>query len=256
MKTDHKIFLTILGAGTMVPTKKRNPAGFLIQANNKNILLDAGHGTIRRMTDFGFNVQDIDLIFISHFHTDHFGDAFNLIHTRWVDDAYQKRTHKKLTFIGPQSLEKRYKLWRKIYWPEPEEHYPITFQQGPAKLKLGKIQIETFPVMHVKWFPSVGIIIRFAGKKLVYTGDVGAEHNFDDLVQKTKNADLLITEASYEKPTPNHYAVEQVKKLAYAAQIHKVLIVHVRPQHIKQIQKICQKEPKFILGKDGSKLNI
>lgn len=251
-----KIKINVLGSGTMVPTKEKNPAGFLVEADNKKILLDVGHGIIRRITDFDIGIQDIDIIFISHFHSDHFGDAFNLIVTRFVDDSYRKKTHKKLMFIGPQTLEKRYKQWRKIYWPEPQEDYPLIFKQGPQTLKRGNIHIQTFSVKHVPWFPSVGIIIRFAGKKLVYTGDIGSKHDFNDLVEKTKNADLLITEASYQKPTPNHYTVEQIKKLADETNVYKVLIVHVRPQHEKQIQKICQKEPKFILGKDGLKLNM
>ncbi len=88
-------------------TKERNPSGFIIEADNKKILLDAGHGIIRRMVDFGFNYQDIDLVFFSHFHTDHFNDAFSLVHSRWVDDIYAGKTNKPLLFLGPQGIEKK-----------------------------------------------------------------------------------------------------------------------------------------------------
>jgi ribonuclease BN (tRNA processing enzyme) len=248
--------LTVLGAGTMVPTKERGPAGFLIKVSGKKFLVDAGHGVIRRMVDFGLNLQDIDYIFISHFHTDHFGDAFNLIHTRWVDDTYKGNAHKKLIFFCPKGTKERFKLWRKIYWVEPGEQYPLEFLEGPRKIKLDKIQLEIFPVNHVKWFSSVGIVIKFDGKKIVYTGDMGSSHDFNQLVKIVKKANLLITEASYENPTPNHYTVEQIKKLSNKSKVSKVLVVHVRPQHEERVREVCKKEQRFIFGKDGLKIEI
>lgn len=248
--------LTVLGAGTMVPTKKTGPAGFLIEVGSKKILLDAGHGVIRKLVDLGFDLQNIDYVFVSHFHTDHFGDAFSFIHTRWVDDTYKNNIHKKLTFFGPEGIKEKFKLWRKIYWVEPEEHYPVEFLEGPRKINLGKIRLEIFPVQHVKWYPSVAIIIKFEGKKLVYTGDIGSDHDFNKLAKLVKDADLLITEASYEKPTPNHYSVEQIRQLSAKSNVEKVLVVHVRPQHQKRVKKICQEEKRFVLGEDSLKLKI
>lgn len=248
--------LTILGAGVIVPTKNANPAGFLVEANGKKILLDCGHGTIRHLIDYGFNVQDINLVFISHFHTDHFGDAFNLVHTRWVDDCYKQNGFGKLTFLGPETLEKRFKKWRTIFWPEPKEYYNIKFLEGPRKIKLEKISIEIFPVKHVKWFKSIGIIIKYQNKKIVYTGDIGSDHDYKDLVKRCSGSDLLIAEASYDKPTPNHYSIGQIKELAKKDDIKKVLVVHYRPQHAKYVEQVCKKEKKFIFGKDGLKLEI
>ncbi|MCX6791115.1 MAG: hypothetical protein NTV62_02910 [Candidatus Gribaldobacteria bacterium] len=49
--------LTVLGCGAAIPTKETNPAGFLVQAGDQKILLDAGFGILRRMTDFGFDFE-------------------------------------------------------------------------------------------------------------------------------------------------------------------------------------------------------
>jgi ribonuclease BN (tRNA processing enzyme) len=235
-----QIKLTILGSGTMPPTKERNPSGFLVEIDKKYFLLDAGHGTMRRLTDYGYNIQDIDLLFISHFHTDHFGDAFNLIHSRWVDDNYNRRLHKSLVVMGPEGIEKRFKLWREIFWVEPNEYYPVKFLEGPRKKKIGDISLEIFPVSHVRWFQSVGIIIKYKKKKIVYTGDIGSDHDFNKLIKVCRNADLLITEASYKEPTPNHYTIKQVESLARKAKIKKVLVVHLRPQHLNVVEEACQ----------------
>lgn len=240
----------------MVATKDKNPAGFLLEVGGKIILLDAGHGTIRRLTDYGFNIQDIDIIFISHFHTDHFGDAFNLVHSRFVDDTYQNKEHKELTFWAPKGIKKRFKLWRKIYWLEPKEHYPIKFIEGARNIELDDARIEFFPVCHVRWFPSLGFSINFQGKKLVYTGDIGSCHKFEDLIQTVKNADYLITEASYDQPTPNHFSISQVEDLAEKANVDKILVVHTRPHHTQNVEAVCKRNNKFIFAQDGMKIEL
>jgi len=249
--------VSVLGAGTLVPTKKRNPSGFLVEVGRKKILLDAGFGIIRRLIDLGFNLQEIDLVFVSHFHTDHFADVFPLVHSRWVEDIYKNCSkHKKLIMVGPKGLKKRWRLWRKIFWVEPKEDYPVLFREGKRKMSLGQSKISIFPVKHVRWFASVGIVIRYQGKKLVYTGDIGSKHSFKDLIKTCQEADLLITEASYEKPTPNHYTIKQVKKLAEKAKINKVLVVHTRPQHLERVRQVCKKEPAFIFAKEGARIKI
>ena len=248
--------ITVLGSGTMVPSQEKNPAGFLVSAGNKKILLDAGHGTIRRLVDLKINLQDIDYVFISHFHTDHFGDAFSLVHSRWVDDHYNNRKHKKLTFFCPKGTKSRFKLWRKIFWVEKNEEYPLEFKEGPKKFKIGDISLEILPIKHVKWFSSVGIVINYKNKKIAYTGDIGSDNNFNDLLKKVKNSDLLIIESSYENRSPNHYTIEQAKELSNKAGAKKTLIVHVKPQNEKSIKRICKKDPKLVFSKDKEVIKL
>jgi ribonuclease BN (tRNA processing enzyme) len=251
-----KFSLTVLGGGWAVPTKKTNPAGFLVEAGDKKILMDAGFGILRRMVDFGFDFQDIDKVFVSHFHADHCCDAFGLIFSRNCNDFRYHRPHKKVLLIGPKGTEKNFKMWRGIFWPEPNEFYPVDFKEGAGKMKLGSVKIQTFPVQHVPWFQSLGIIIEFNNKKLVYTGDIGSRHNLQDLAQKAQDADLLIIEASVAKPQPNHFTLQQVKELVEKASVKKALIVHVSPLIFKSVEKFCQKEPKFVLSRDGLKIKI
>lgn len=252
----NNIKLTVLGSGTMVPTKERNPAGFLVEFGNQKILLDCGHGVIRRMTDYNIKWQSLDYVFISHFHTDHFGDAFNLVHTRWVDDNYNQRENKKLVFIGPKGIQQRFKLWRQIYWREKGESYPLEFLEGERRLNIGTGEIATFAVKHVRYFQSIGIILKYQGKKIVYTGDIGSQNEIKELAKIVANVDLLITEASYLHPTPNHYSILQVEELAKLAGVKKVLVVHIRPQLVAAVKEACRKNSNWIMGEDGLKLEI
>ncbi|MFA6250083.1 MAG: ribonuclease Z, partial [Candidatus Shapirobacteria bacterium] len=176
--------LTILGSGTSAMTKNRNPAGFVVESGGEIILLDAGFGVIRKLVDLGFDYQKIDLMGITHFHADHFGDAFNLIFARYVDDSYhQVLKPKGLNVMGPRGMEERLKKWREIYWPEESESYPVKFIEGESKLLVGEIMVETIKVIHVDHFESVAFRLTENGKTLVYTGDIGSRNRMDDLVK-------------------------------------------------------------------------
>ena len=113
--------LTILGSGTMMPTVSRHPAGYLLEVNEKKILIDCGHTTIARLVEMGVDLHSIGAIFVSHFHTDHFADAFPLMHARWVDDLSKpekERQQEPLLIIGPKTLEERWEKLKEVFWPE------------------------------------------------------------------------------------------------------------------------------------------
>lgn len=250
--------LTILGSGTMLPTKERFPSAFLLEESATKILLDCGHGALARLTEIGVDPREIDAIFISHFHTDHIGDAFNLVHARFVGDLYEGKEHRLLTFFGPTTLQERFRKWREISWPEPGEEQPLEFYEGTFELKIGDIHIRTFPIIHVPWFPSVGARITVSGKTIVYPGDVGSAQDFNELVEVSKNADLLIIESGGEKPTPNHFTLEQTEELARRANISKVLIVHLRPtvSEKKRVQKFAEDKPNYTVAEDKTVIAI
>ncbi|MCX6791116.1 MAG: MBL fold metallo-hydrolase [Candidatus Gribaldobacteria bacterium] len=203
-----------------------------------------------------FDFEEIDKVFISHFHADHSCDAFSLIFSRNCNYTPYKKKLKKVLMMGPKNTEKNFKTWRKIFWPEPHESYPVDFREGVGEVRLGSIKVETFLIKHLPWLQSLGIIVKFGGKKLVYTGDLGSDNKLEDLVEKCQGADLLVIEASVAKPQSNHFTLQQVKELAEKALAKKVLIVHIPSPVIKITEDFCRKEPKFILAHDGLRVEI
>ncbi|OGF27960.1 hypothetical protein A2303_06265 [Candidatus Falkowbacteria bacterium RIFOXYB2_FULL_47_14] len=246
--------LTVLGSGTLFLTPKRFPSAFLLEHENKKILLDCGFGAIARLSEASIDHRDIGAILISHFHTDHFGDCFNLIHSRWVGDCYEGRKNRKIVIAGPQTIERRFKEWRRIFWPEPKEHHPVEFREGTVVFRTGGISVKTFPVFHVPWFKSVGYVIKAGGKKLVYPGDIGSEKSLSCLSEAARNADLLIIEAGYPKPTPNHFSLDRLDRIMKIANVKKALICHLKESDEIRVKEYAKTRKKCIIAED--KLNL
>lgn len=68
--------LTILGAGSALPTKTNFPASQLLELRDKQYMIDCGEGTQIRMRQMGLKINRLGHIFISHLHGDH---CFGLI---------------------------------------------------------------------------------------------------------------------------------------------------------------------------------
>lgn len=247
----------VLGCGPMVPTLRRYPSAYLFRDGHTNILLDCGPLTVARLLEYGIDLQSIDAICVTHFHTDHFAGAFPLVHALWVDARLSGRNAHPLLLVGPETLESRWAKLREVYWPEVNEEYPLRFLEAPRPpLQLGCTTIETFPITHVPWFKSVGFRLKSLGRTVVYPGDVGSSHPFNDLVAQADRADLLIVEAGNVVPTSNHFTAQQIIKLQAAAGVKRTLVTHLREQHIPQIEMELSGRENILLAIDGLTIEL
>ena len=67
--------LTILGSGTCVPSLKRNAPSNYLKIGDKQILVDCGSGTLLQLEKANLTYNEIDIVCISHYHTDQIGRA-------------------------------------------------------------------------------------------------------------------------------------------------------------------------------------
>ena len=97
--TDSLALMGVKG-GPAIKPGSHMPMSMLLQISGKNIVVDAGLGVTRGICDQGVALTEIDLIVITHLHSDHYLELGPLFHTAWT--AGLKRT---IPVIGPRGLE-------------------------------------------------------------------------------------------------------------------------------------------------------
>ena len=223
---DYKCLLTVLGSGSAVPYENRVSSSYLVEFENTKILLDAGFCVVYRLADIGVSLDDIDTVFITHKHPDHF---MGLIHFLFAlkNPIYKNRN--KLQIYGFKGLGNFLDEFKNILgkWICPEREIEI-IEEYEGKFK--NINYRILPVFHTE--ESVGIYINGMGKSLFYTGDT---EYFESLTKGCSNIDLLIADCAANKKNivKGHMNFEEVIRLGMKISAKKILFSHFYPDSDK-----------------------
>ena len=179
--------ITFLGTGGgrfSAISQRRMTGGFRIDnLNGKNYHVDPGPGALVRTYQFGFDPRNLDGVFVSHAHTDHYNDAEILIEamTRGMTKEYG-------VVLGNKSVLDGYERWG----PGISKYH----QSHSKKYVFEPNQVENINGCSVKGTKTVhgdpegvGFQIDYRGFKISYTSDTGY---FEDLHKYHEGADILI----------------------------------------------------------------
>ncbi len=95
------IEVTFLGTVSGIPTKDRNHPAIIFEyygETKDTLLFDCGEGTQKQLMISGISFMDIDRIFITHWHADHFAGLIPLIQTMNLE-----KRKKELKIFGPEA---------------------------------------------------------------------------------------------------------------------------------------------------------
>jgi len=95
------IIVTFLGTVSGIPSLKRNHPAIALEyfTDYRDVLLfDCGEGTQKQLMKSGISFMQINKIFISHWHADHFAGLIPLIQTMNLENR-----RKQLTIYGPEA---------------------------------------------------------------------------------------------------------------------------------------------------------
>ncbi len=90
--------VAFLGTGGAVPSARRNTASLLVTRGGERLLFDCGEGTQRQMQR-SLGLVQVDSIFFTHFHADHFLGLPGLLKTYDLTER-----ERPLTIYGPRGL--------------------------------------------------------------------------------------------------------------------------------------------------------
>ncbi len=217
--------LKILGTGTSQVSKDRVSASNYIRIGNKQILVDCGSGTLVRLSQAKIPIQDIDIIFISHFHIDHFAELYVIL---WALKYPHLDKTKELQIIGPKGFKKLYTTYIE----------PLVFTKNPPKFEINIKEINqdelvfdnfsVFTLSTVHTEESLAFKFIEKNKTLVIAGDM---YYNEDIINFSKNADVLVLECSFDnnRKSSSHLIPKECGLIATKAKVKKLVLTHLYP---------------------------
>lgn len=97
--TDTVALMGVKGGPAIRPGSNM-PTSILVRLAGKTILVDAGLGATRGICDQGVPLTQIDMIFITHLHSDHYLELGAFFHTAWTAGL-----NRPIPVIGPKGLD-------------------------------------------------------------------------------------------------------------------------------------------------------
>ena len=252
--------LIILGSGTSVPISQRASPSIAVFIEGQFLLLDIGPGTIRQLAIAGLRHEEIDYIYISHFHPDHTADLIHFIFATRYPPVLA--TRKPFTIIAPDGfihflilLKKPYKNWLDL----PEGLMNIVELKTDKEDEKGfeNFAITTVPVTHTPESLCIKIEDN-SGKTVVYSGDTGYD---EEIVRLAKDTDLLILESSFPdgQEIPGHLTPSQAGDLATRSGAKRLLLTHFYPEaFVSDLENQCRQKYKgeLVLATDLMSLSV
>ena len=201
--------MRVISCGTGMPTGRESQAAacFLVElGNGDKFIFDSGTGSHVRIASLEIPYDFLDKIFLSHLHTDHFGDFAAYYIGGWVAGRQVP-----LRVWGPSGSEERLGTkWALEHWQEALA-WDITNRAGRLPPRGGELEITEFNFrgenevvfqengVTIRSFPaihgidgSISYRLEWNGLSFVFGGDTYPNQWF---VEYSQDADLVVHEA-------------------------------------------------------------
>src|SRR6478672_2302444 len=134
--------VVFLGTGGAVPSARRSTASVLVSRGGERLLFDCGEGTQRQMQK-SLGLVQVDEIYLTHFHADHFLGLPGLVKTYDLTDRQAP-----LTVYGPRGLADLFKTLGRLIGRIGFELDLVEIEPGDEIELEGGAEIRPYPVEH------------------------------------------------------------------------------------------------------------
>jgi ribonuclease BN (tRNA processing enzyme) len=235
--------LTVFGNNATCPEAGGACSSFLLEADDKKILLDLGCGSLAKARE-KIDLTTLDAIIISHLHFDHFGDLFCAKYHLETRKAYGEKIV-PIMLLAPQLPE-----WAKKEL-DTNGVFDIHVLKDGSTFFIDAIKVDFARVVHS--VEGYGVRVNFAGKVLAYSGDSAI---CDSLNFLAASADAFLCEATFfgnnSVEAKQHLSAQNAAKLSIQAGCKQLLLTHYHSEQKEEIYKEAAKYfEKVVLTKIG-----
>jgi ribonuclease BN (tRNA processing enzyme) len=282
MRPDRLVLLGTKGGPAIRPGGPM-PTASLLEMGGRRIVVDCGLGVAKGLVEAGVSLKELDLIFVTHLHSDHVLELGPLIHTAWTAGLATPVTVYGPTGIGAvwngflQSLS--YDIALRIDdegRPDLNELVQIVeFDEGP--LAVPDLEVAALRVPHPPVIDCFALRFEHDGWRVTFSADTAY---FPPLADFAKASDVLVHEAMLERgvdrivaKTGNgerlkahilaaHTEARDVAQIAAAAEVKLLALHHLVPADdpdITEADWLAEIMPVFdgrvIVGRDRTEIH-
>lgn len=279
-----------MGTSTSAPTKTRNHPSIHVKFLNHSFLWDCGEGTQRQLILAGISPFKINQVFITHVHGDHLLGLGGLLQTQGFLDRKDpitvygpKGVKKYVDFFAEWEYS-----FRDYEINVEEIKEGIVYENGDFKMSAFKVEHGQCPTFGYLFEEKVernldkeklrklGLLenplckeLKDSGKvawkgKTIYLDDVsrpirrnvkvaytGDSNPCDEILKAAKEADLLISEATFSEELKEkahdygHMTAKDAARLAKKAGANRLILTHISPRYDEN-PKLLEKEARTI----------
>lgn len=223
MTTD--LAFTFLGTGAPPVSLRRAGPAHLVEAGELKVLVDCGSGVSQRLAAAGHTGAQIDALIVTHEHSDHLVDFYQLVVSSW----HQGR-NRPWRVLAPQpalaNMRGQYEAFAR------ERALRIAFEKRPDATglevafeelreglvsSLGDLSIEAFLVDHRPVEPAFGLALSAGGSRIVFSGDTRLTPSLE---QAARDCDLLVCEVFIDSQMPVVAGVRSAQTVASVQSYH------------------------------------
>ncbi|KPK01110.1 MAG: hypothetical protein AMK71_06790 [Nitrospira bacterium SG8_35_4] len=246
--------LTILGSGTCVPSLRRNASGYFLEQDAHRVLVDCGSGTLLQLEKAGKRYTNIDAVFITHSHPDHFADLMPFMHALLATPGF--RREQPLTLFASASFLEYFD--RAIVTVLGGlRNLPLTLLEVTDRFDSGPFQVLSTQTLHSA--DSMAFRFEHVDKSVVFTGDADYDQG---IIALSENADLLIADCSFPEAlkVKGHLSSRECGLVAQKAGVKKLVLSHLYPADSPDIDRVYETRKVFggeiVLAEDLMEIQI
>ncbi|MGG1688090.1 MBL fold metallo-hydrolase [Pseudalkalibacillus sp. NRS-1564] len=210
--------ITVLGPWGGYPKAGEASAGYLIQSEGYNLLIDCGSGVLSQLQHH-LSVEELDSVIISHYHPDHIADTGVLYHGRLIQSKIKSELPVLPIYGHPYDEAGFNSLDHKPYTEAREYREEDTLELGPFSIAFQKTK---HPVI------CYAIRITDGEHSMVFTADSSYMKEFETF---SAGADLLISECNLysdmDGSQMGHMNSTDAAKIAKEADVSTLMLTHL-----------------------------
>lgn len=214
--------LTVLGCDGSWPGAGGAGSGYLVSHDGINLVLDLGGGALGVLQEH-IAIADIDAIFISHVHPDHFADLYPLTVACFYGGLGEDRLplYAPPGFFEPATailVEGTREAWDGVF----DTHE----MRSGETAEFGSLSVRAFGMSHTG--VSLGFRVESPVGALAYSGDAGPD---DSVAELASGADVFLCEATRQDGGERtfHLTARQAGGYAAAAGVGGLVLTHLEP---------------------------